>query len=383
VTSPLRDLRPVRKHPLREIGALLRSRQFWAILFVLTGLSQLIAASRLADGLRGAGVDSAILFGEAPATLKDIVVVEIDDETYRTHFSKKVPLDPEKLSALVNSLQNAGAAVIGFDMEPERALSVQGDANVVWAAGLRRDAHNRTSIEEFSGAVFGVPRVLRGRDGIVRRYALNTVVDGRAYLTLTAQIARQACAAPHPKHWEGCGKTFNRGERALLSDETTSLIRFAPDPKAITHVPASLVMDVEASGGWKTSEFFRGKIVLIGGTWMESRDEHITPLGAQYGVYVLAQSVATALAGGGLQEPAGYVLFLVKLLAGIFVGMLAAVLSSRWSVFLHLIIVPVAAVGFAAYAVTANYWVDFVPVLMSGFIHQWFHDVSSHGHETS
>ena len=143
-------------------------------------------------------------------------------------------------------------------------------------------------------------------------------------------------------------------------------------------MPAWRVLEMGEAGAWHKSQLLRGKIVLVGGTWHESRDEHVTPAGAQHGVYVQAQSVATALESSGLREPNHYVLILAKLVAGIIVGILAAMLSSRWSVFLHLIIVPVAAVGTAVIAVTANYWIDFVPVLMSGFIHQWFHDVSPH-----
>ena len=371
-------LQPVRKHPLQHIRALLSSKQFWGILLTLTVLSQLLAQSRLADGLRGASLDTAARFGTAPSELSDIIVVEIDDETYQTQFDKQLPLNRERLSTLINHLQEAGAAVIGFDMESAGPLPVSGAANVVWAAGLRRTDRNTSNLHAFSGTHFGVARVLRGRDGIVRRYALSTEVDGQSYPTLTAQMARQACLR-QPDRWPACTGAFVQSEIELRAHQDHALIRFAPNPQAIPHVPGAYILDVGASTGWRSSNFFRDKLVLIGGTWSESRDEHVTPMGVQFGVYVQAQSIATALGGGGLQEPAGYLLFGVKLIAGVLVGILAAVLSSRWSVFLHLIIVPVCAIAFAVAAVSVNYWIDFIPVLMSGFIHQWFHDVSAHG----
>jgi len=231
------------------------------------------------------------------------------------------------------------------------------------------DADGVNYTKAFEGSLYGVALLHRGRDGVVRRYGKTTVLNGRPELTLVSAVMREACMR-HPDRWDGCSEQV----------EEPSLIRYARSVDAVARLPAWSVLEVGKTKHWQAGDLLRDKIVLIGGTWTEARDMHVTPMGDQPGVYVQVQSIATALDGGGLQEPGHFTLFLAKLVAGIVVGVLAAILSSRWSVFLHLVIVPGAALCAAAVAVTANYWIDFVPVLMSGFIHQWYHDMSAPEH---
>ena len=202
----VKSLHPVRPHPVRAAIALLKSPGFWILLVALTTVTQILSTSRLADGLRGAGVDAAVMFGRAPESLSSIVVVEVDDETYRKRFKNTVPFDRNVLTQLLTDLQDAGAVVIGFDLELTAPVAAKGAGNVpiVWATGLRRDSNGATYMKAFSGSLFGVARVQRGRDGIVRRYAPTTVVDGQVYPTFVSRILTEVCA--RQAHWEGCNE---------------------------------------------------------------------------------------------------------------------------------------------------------------------------------
>lgn len=360
--------------PLRAIATLLKSRGFWVLLLAMTAITQLIAESRLADGLRGAGLDTALSFGEASPALADIVIVEIDDVSFRRLFAGKLPLDRHVLAKLLQTVRAGRPALTVLDLELMEPLGLDPlphrDAPaspVVWSAGTRRDSQGVSNLAAFAATSFGVPYLLQSRDGVYRRYSSTTWIDGRQHPTLIGAAVSQACAL-QPQRWRSC-KNSRRPESAL--------IRFAPKPEAIAHVPAWRVLEMAATPAWQAGSTVRNKIVVVGGTYQESRDSHPTPLRMQAGAYIMAQAMATELDAAGLREPGALILIVAKLAAGVLLAMLAATLSSRWSVYLHLLIVPTAAFATAAIAVTVDYWIDFVPVLMSGFIHQWHHDVSA------
>jgi CHASE2 domain-containing sensor protein len=95
----------------------------------------------------------------------------------------------------------------------------------------------------------------------------------------------------------------------------------------------------------------------------------------QSGVYINAQALASELQGYALREVSEGWLLAAKVLAGILMALVAAIMPSRVSVYLHVIIVPASALIAAFLAASINYWLDFVPVLMAGFIDQWYHDL--------
>lgn len=367
-------LQPVRRNPWEAVKELLGSKQFWITLIALSVLTQLLAESRLADGLNNAGLDAALVFANPPTTLKDVIVVEIDQPTFEHNFNSHLPADIVTLRRLLELLETGHPTAIAVDLELTKPIdfashpsSLAFSAPIIWSTGLRWDEAHPNYLPAFNGTIFGVARVLRGRDGIVRRYSPETSVDGSTYPTLVGAVLGQVCepSTRYSPTWKGC-REHNDGP---------SLIRFVSDTQQIPHLPAGTLLDMSAAEAAQAADVLRGKIVVLGGTFAESRDIHITPTGIQPGVYIQAQAVATAIQGGGLHEPNAGLLFAEKVFAGVIVGILAAVLSSRWTVYLHLLIVPVSSLFIAIVAFKADYWVSFVPVLMSGFIHQWYHDL--------
>jgi hypothetical protein len=62
--------------------------------------------------------------------------------------------------------------------------------------------------------------------------------------------------------------------------------------------------------------------VLLGGSFWQARDHHVTPVGDLSGVEVLAQILETELEGGGPRGPKTWELFVIQCLAGF--GIVAA-----------------------------------------------------------
>lgn len=354
----------IRTQPRQAIMTLLRNATFWGLLLLLSITSQLISSSVLGDGFRGLTLDAAHVVSKLPAPLVDIIVVIIDDRSFQGLFGSKSPYDRQAIRGLLADIQSGDPLLVGLGVELTRP--VRFPEHIVWAWGSRSLLGEHPDATPFDGAVVGVPLLLRGRDGVIRRYSETVEIDGHRRATFVSALASQACARA-PQRWSGCNNLSSSSER---------LIAYAPNPDHIARIPAWRLHQFAKSDAWKNSSPLKGKIVLVGGTYIETNDSLITPVGWQPSVYITAQALATELDGTVLREVGPLALFCVKIFAGALVAVLAATLTARASVVLHLVIVPVCAVIFAAAALSVNVWIDVAPVLMAGFVHQWYHDLA-------
>lgn len=364
-------MRPFRKRSWHDVRALLCSKSFWILLFFLVAITQMLSRSPLVDGLRGAGLDMVLSLARPSISSSNILLVEIDDNDYVNHFNAKLPLDDDRFNELLHAIAKGRPLLTVVDIEYSKLPSFQDKGlPIVWACGAVDSKNAQPSRCE--SIPHGVPTLPKGQGGKVRGYRYWVRSTGGFSQTLVAAAVEAACDS-EPKRWpEGC-KQF----RSDVRNTNERFISFAGagPPK----LPASKVLQLGKAEQWSNNPLINGRIVILGANLPQSRDLLDTPIGSLSGGEVIARAIATALDGVGMRTPGLGQLLAGKVIAGVLMGILAALLVSRASVFLHLVIVPIGAVAAAwFFAASTNYWIDFVPVLMSGFIHQWYHDLSEH-----
>ena len=108
---------------------------------------------------------------------------------------------------------------------------------------------------------------------------------------------------------------------------------------------------------------FREKLVLVGGTFEESREFYSTPVGLMTGVEIHANMIHTLLAQRALQPPPWLLNLILLTGACLTVSLLSLWLRPLWVFLVGLaLVVAIAAFSYETY-VRAGYWLDFVAPL--------------------
>jgi len=244
--------------------------------------------------------------GETP---RDLVVVEIDDQTF-DELRTAWPFPRSFHGALIDRLRQAGAQTIAYDVqftEPtlpkeDQALAVAVDrANNVVLATTETDERGRTN-------VLGGEDVLRqidaraanaslaaDEDGVIRRIPLE--IQGlKTFAVVTAE--------------EALGEEIDSSD---LGDDP-ALIDFAGAPGSIERISFSRVL-----AGDFPRQLFNGKAVIVGPSAPTLQDVHATSVsGAELmsGAELQANGVATILGGSQLEQAPGWLDgFLIVLMA--------------------------------------------------------------------
>ena len=203
--------------------------------------------------------------GEVHERHDKIVVVGIGDEDLAAYTPYRMPIHRGLLADLVDHLSAAGARAIGFDImfvdptAPELDERLQAsirnaESAVIIATGSAENGFSQSQLlyqTAFnSGLTTGTASLVVGQDGTIRRQSPHK----NGGLTFPAAIAN-AVGADVPD--EEFFIDYRRGtELGGFSFQTI------PALKALNAHPA----------------FFKDKIVLIGATMPDDRDDHPTPL---------------------------------------------------------------------------------------------------------
>jgi adenylate cyclase len=267
------------------------------LLFLGVGLAAAalaLVASNL-HALRGlelasADVRFAVRGKQAPA--RDVVVVQIDDQTLDA-LGVRWPFRRSLHARLIDRLREDGARVIAYDIElrapteaaEDNALvrSIDRAHDVVLATG-ESDGHGHTPALGGAdlaplGARAGFALFPADPGGVVRRMPYS--VDGLAAFGVVAAEA-------------------DRGQKIELPgrDGASAWIDFAGPEGTFRTVSFSAVLR-----GLVPASFFRGKIVVVGASASAIQDVHATATTpTMSGPELQANAIATALAGFPLRE---------------------------------------------------------------------------------
>lgn len=293
-----------------------------------------------------------------------------------------------------------GAKVIGVDVgffepdrenpENDRALleATREAGNIIFPAvvemvtteqGIRQ--HRFEPLPELKARAVGIGHVHieHHEDGIVRWVYLQETLGEEALWAWSLQVLRAYLDLP-PDSIRRVGanrlaigqieipvveapSTFKAGPDTILHNYELN-IGFIGDRQTFDYVPAHRLVSGELP-----NDYFKGKIVLYGGSAAGLFDSHMTPFSAERalmpGVEIQANVINTILRGRYLRRASVYVVIALTLVAALAVGFIYQLFESR--VAAGALVVFLAG-SLAAYAYLFNYggyWIDITPIHFS------------------
>jgi adenylate cyclase len=345
----------------------------------------------------------AFLFMRARQPAPEVALVAIDDEAFET-LGERQPLPRDYVAELASFLLRSGARVVAIDLVVRTPTTEAADAALIAVceraaatgagrlvfAGVARPRGDRYEMTPvFSPALragLGFSNAPVGPDGVIRRMTPVLPAADGGFLPSFALAALASWSAPPaaltaalrsdaeielPTRAASDGAITDEPISPSVLAGATWRVDFAGLPGSVTAFPSHALVQMARSGIEPPADNpFRGKIVLVGATFAESRDFYATPVGLMAGVEIQANMVHTLLSRRVLTPPhwGSSLALLVGVCAA--VALLSVWLRPVWLALASLGLVAVlAAVSYEAY-VRRGYWLDCVgPVVaMVGYV---------------
>jgi adenylate cyclase len=370
-----------------------------AVSLAVTGLSRVGVLA----GWETRAVD-AFLFLRDRIPAPGIVLVVIDEASFAA-LGERQPIPRGYLAELGEFLLQSGARVVAFDITL-RARTVPGEDAALLALARRWEgapagrlvfatlALPRPGLDPprydlappFSAdlrGLIGFSNAPVGRDGVIRRMApVLPAADGGSLPSFAlAVLAAHGRLAP-----ERLAQALQGGPAALLplpvrdrhgrvaGEEPIAVARLAGTGWRIDFTgrrgsfasfPAGVLVDLARRGVRPEADNpFRDRIVLVGATFLESRDFYPTPTGPMAGVEIHANMVYTLLSRRSLLPPHWALNLSVLVGACLWVALLSLWLRPLWVALASLpLLLGIAALSYEAYT-EGGYWLDFVAPLV-------------------
>jgi CHASE2 domain-containing sensor protein len=389
-----------------SLGGRLRRAAPVIVVFVL--LTSLLEYGGWLRSFETAALDTFVLL-KKPLEDRHVVIVGITREDYREVFGGRSPLDPARLKEVIDAIAKGQPALIGVDLDTSsesfRGLQPPPAPVVVWARGAERAALGQQgddSIAEIGkGLLRGVlPFVLRPEE---ERFSVSEVLGrgGNALSSGLALMPRDSDGAIRRyrrsfKTWEPDAPLMDSFSWAVVKEYRKSkggtpeqteesgevwVMNYAVKEHSFKPISVKEVLKSYQGAGWQGERGpLKDKIVLLGGVYPESRDQHYTPAGSRYGVELLAYAVESDLQGKTIRPPSRYVVVLVELLAG-FVLMLVHERFGKRPKHLRytLVAVPLLALLASLFVFSSlALWAIFLPTLLAVLFQQLYEDVQQY-----
>jgi len=288
----------------------------------------------------------------APAARSSrIVVVLISDDDYAGLFKRTSPLDPAKVTALVNAVCRFDPLAIGVDLVTSDWSARDADVAkalapcpIVWIADVEGLTATPMTVGTMPPVALGnvlgrapgsdvcwALSVLQpDADGVIRRYATRypAVPPGsdvaQPHRTFIWTLATSQATSPP------C-----RSEPSLDDRDREKKIPFRANG-SFPRVSARMILEsadpsqVQLFTALRVGVFGEKPIVIIGGAYRQARDRHRTPMGLLYGAEILANAVFTERENAEIVDAAGVSSILIDLAVGTPLLALVTWLRLKW-----------------------------------------------------
>ncbi len=389
-----------------------RKRRFFKSLLVGVVVSTLVSiASYLGylDSLEAKALDLLLrLRGQQRSP--EIVLIKIDDQAF-AKLGEKQPLPRDYIASLIDIAARGGAKVVGIDIELKVASDPAADQKLLtaiaaaeangvtkvvpvylirpgqedeqgvtyrhapfFAPGLKVVAGFANAPMDADGLVRQVPLVVRGEDGtILPSLALAVLARHAGYdsASLSAQLrAGDAVRLNLPEWHKLNGKLLPTTTPIEFHRDESWKINFTGGQGSFASLPSEpLAQLARANIPLAVDNPFRGKIVLIGASFQESRDFFATPNGLMSGLEIHANIIHTLLTRSQIQPANRIVAASLLLLFAAAASVLTTLLRPATVVVLSMVAIPVVLLPLSYAALTQlGLWVDFVtPLLVIGW----------------
>jgi CHASE2 domain-containing sensor protein len=332
-----------------------------------------------------------------PISPQFVCVVTINDDDYLRIFGGKSPLDPRTIMTLISAIADGNPAVIGVDIDtsdaewknviPDALSRSQQATSIVWEQEAIGQEEPLTPVKVLGGTettpkpLSGISGLFRDWDGIIRRsrrYFSTTegndgqkeIVDSFPWAIVKAFCQTSSQISPLPFALRQAIQGEIRGDRKL---ERERLLNFTGNRYDFPTYSASFILTAHEADWWKDKSPFRGKVVLLGGSYRAGRDVYVTPLGTTTGVQLMAQVVESELQGRVISAFNKFLMVIFDFVA--WIALVAVYYFCRLSIalWISIIAIPLASLAGSLFAFSSfAYWMDFAPIILGVVIHQLY-----------
>lgn len=281
-------------------------------------------------------VDAALRLRGTQTPTSPIVIVTIDDNSLN-YTGYHWPWPRTYLAEIINSLDNAGARVIGFDImlfgnDPDPAgdkalaKAFANADNVVAVMNITRSENTETlelPIDPYPKelAGMGIAGIIAENDAIIRSVQAydHSAYDDQVYFNWAFEASRLYLGVDPPQGATPDHLDFNSTQIPLQNGRLS--VNFNGPPETFMYYPAFQVV----LGDFPAATF-KNKIVLIGATSVTLQDIYPVPFSTSNrmpGVEVTANAIDTILAGHFIYVAPPMTGILILLLTAVFTWLIS------------------------------------------------------------
>ncbi|MBU3933360.1 MAG: CHASE2 domain-containing protein, partial [Candidatus Omnitrophica bacterium] len=254
-----------------------------------------------------------------PKNIKDMVIIEIDDESLRK-IGKKWPWERRVFAGLLKELNNYQPRLIAFDLifagvsnaadDTLLARAIQDSPDVLLASFFDEKGEHILPDELFleAGAESGFINKPQDKDFRVRSawaILFSPQYEVKDYSLEIKTAARYLGIRRDKISFDG-RHIMAKDVRIPVRRDGTTAINYSANFNDFTAVPIWKILQGEAS-----PEAFRNKIVLVGTVTEAAHDVYLTPLGLMPGVGICANNILMLISGNFLKEIPGAISFII------------------------------------------------------------------------
>lgn len=386
-----------------------RKRRFYKSLFLafsVSALTSLASYIGYLDGLEAKALDFLFwLRGQQKSP--EIVLVQIDDQAFR-NLGEKQPLPRAYLAGLIDLAARGGAKVIGLDIDLKvpttrsedealikaiQSAADNGTSKVVPVYVIRPDGEQDgttlyTRAPFFSpklvvvagfanapvdsdGFVRKLPLAVKGSDGaIFQSLALALLARYAGYdaSRLEAAVNQRGKATLLLPEWDRFqGHLLPQPTPLSFALDDSWKINFAGAQGSFKALPSDPVFQLSRQKklALAADNPFRGKIVLIGATFGDSRDFYPTPQGLMSGMEIHANIIHTLLSRAQILPTHRLLGLAISLIFAIIISLLLTLVRPSVVNILSFAAMPILLIpSYLAFAYL-GLWIDFVTPLLA------------------
>lgn len=330
-----------------------------------------------------------MIWWEKEKKSNDVMIIEIDRNDYQEIFNSTSPLSRKKLSQILLKIAKAQPKAIAIDINLSddtaedkylvEAFQKLGELNV--PVILPSEMEQKLPMNS-DHLLFGTNEYPISKDGVIREmFLVNDVAQKKTYpcfpFTILATTEGytwkhfQEILSSHKKTNKNSQPKKGKLEAILKNGSYSSVqkIHYIGDKSSFNSFKSSVLFKI-SDRFFKSKNIFSDKIIIIGGTFEESRDFYMTPKGKMSGVEIIANSVETLLNAKILKPINHLVEFLMEIVIIIILSYYFIRFSPSKGTLIGLItILPLAIFGsFVAFS-SLSRWLNFIPVGVSIIVH--------------
>lgn len=253
------------------------------------------------QSFEGKFIDARFMLREqiGPLTDDKIIIVAIDDQSLES-LGVRWPWPRSMFAQAIDNLSAAGAHVVAFDLifsqpskqeliKQDKLLGDAIDMSRAWIILGSKFYSQRTNVGIKTSYVRAIPDIDESKthvgyvnywaddDGVIRHAALLKKHQGQLYQSFVLRIIARYLKIDAPVIKLSPSLLTYGPLQISVSEAARMIINYRGGTGRFKTISYENIVNEDIFSGLNASGFFKGKIVLIGPTFTEAQDNHVTP----------------------------------------------------------------------------------------------------------